>query len=60
MTDVLLGITQIEYAVLLEGKEIFKSSAKLVAENYKNNLPLDERTKATVVPTAGGKQVLLG
>ena len=58
---VLTGDNQIEYAVLIEGVTVYKSSNKLVAENYRNNLPEDERAKAKVIPLLeNGKQVLLG
>lgn len=51
----------VEYAVILEGVTVYKSVNRLVAENFKNNLPLDERNKANIIPvTQTGQQVLLG
>lgn len=57
----LTGDNAIEYAVLVEGVTVYRSSNKLVAENYRNNLPESDRLKASVIPlTNTGKQVLLG
>ena len=57
----LTGDNNIEYAVLVEGVTVYKSSNKLVAENYRNNLPESDRLKAKILPiTNEGKQILLG
>jgi hypothetical protein len=52
--------TNIEYSVVVEGKVLFTSSIKMIAENYRNNLTPESKAKAVVVPTSGGKQVLFG
>lgn len=59
----------VDYAVMVDGKIIFKTSSsgsgtvakQIVAENYKEQLPEDVRARAVVVPvTNTGKQVLFG
>lgn len=61
MSNMINDTNTVEYAVILEGVTVYKSVNRLVAENFKNNLPLDERNKANIIPvTQTGQQVLLG
>lgn len=49
-----------QYAVMIDGKIIFKAS-QAIAENYKANLPENQRTRAAIVPVTGdNKQILFG
>ena len=50
----------IEYSVVVDGKVLFTSAIRMLAENYKNGLTPGCKEKAVVVPTTGGKQVLWG
>jgi hypothetical protein len=54
-------INKLQYAVVIEGKIVYKSSLQLSAENYRAALPENQRNKATVVAaTDEGKQALFG
>jgi hypothetical protein len=50
----------VEYSVIVEGRPVYTSSVRMMAENFRNNLTPDMKAKATIVPTANGKQVLYG
>ncbi|MDF2435393.1 MAG: hypothetical protein JWP44_5024 [Mucilaginibacter sp.] len=55
------NVNTVEYAVMVDGKVLFKSSAKVLAENYRNNLPENDKAKASINPvTKDDKQILFG
>jgi hypothetical protein len=54
-------VENVEYAVILDGRVLYKSAVRLSAQNFKDALNESERTKANIVPvTANNKQVLFG
>lgn len=54
-------INKIQYAVILDGVILYKSSVQSLAENYKDNLTPEARAKAIVeAVTPEGKQILFG
>lgn len=51
----------VKYGVFVDGKMIYSSAVQLMAENFRNTLPEDQRADAQVKPvTTSGKEILLG
>ena len=63
MTTQLLtdDVNAVQYGVMLNGKVVFKSANRILAENYMANLSENERAAASILPlTTTGKQILFG